>query len=167
MMASLRKGRNVVLRDQSYFTYRTPHGLITIGVCDGFITAIALGIVKMPGENRACELSNLCATQLLEYFAGRRTAFDLPLKPQGSEFQNKVWSALQRIPYGQTRTTAEIAEAIDCPESYRMVGIAIRKNPIIILIPAHRIVGANGKVPGTDKQAQRRAAFLELERRFA
>ncbi|MBR3689957.1 MAG: methylated-DNA--[Eggerthellaceae bacterium] len=121
----------------------------------------------MPGENRACELSNLCATQLLEYFAGRRTAFDLPLKPQGSEFQIKVWDALQRIPYGQTRTTAEIADAIGCPESFRMVGIAIRKNPIIILIPAHRVVGANGKVPGTDKQAQRRAAFLELERRFA
>ncbi len=154
-------------REQTYFTYRTPHGLITIGVTDGTISAISLGECKMPGENRACELSNLCATQLLEYFAGRRTAFDLPLAPKGTDFQLKVWEALQRIPYGQTRTTAEIAEAIGSPDSYRMVGIAIRKNPIVILIPAHRVVGANGKVPGTDKQAQRRAAFLELERRHA
>lgn len=154
-------------RDRSYFTYRTPHGLITIGITDGSISAVCLGDTKLPGEMRPTELSNLCATQLLEYFAGRRTSFDLPLAPEGTEFQQKVWDALQRIPYGQTRTTAEIAEAIDAPESFRMVGIAIRKNPIVAIIPAHRVVGTNGKTPGNDKQAQRRAAFLELERRNA
>lgn len=154
-------------RNQSHYVYRTPHGLITIGVSDSAITAISLGDVKLNGPRKPSELSNDCATQLLEYFAGKRTCFDLPIKPRGTEFQLKVWDALQNIPYGEARTTTDIAEAIGHPDSFRMVGSAVKKNPIVILIPAHRVVGANGKVAGTDLNAQRRAAFLELERRNA
>lgn len=154
-------------REQAHYVYRTPHGPITIGVSGQAVSAVALGDVKLAGPRKPTALSNECANQLLEYFAGKRTAFDLPLKLQGSAFQREVWSALQNIPYGQTRTTSDIAEAIGKPESFRMVGSAVRKNPLVVLVPAHRVVGANGKTPGTDAQAQRRAAFLELERRNA
>lgn len=154
-------------RNQSHYVYRTPHGLITIGVSNDAINAISLGDVKLNGPRKPTELSNECATQLLEYFAGKRTCFDLPIAPRGTEFQLKVWEALQNIPYGEARTTTDIAETIGCPESFRMVGSAVKKNPIVILIPAHRVVGANGKVAGADINSQRRAAFLELERRNA
>ena len=154
-------------KDRSYFTYRTPHGPITIGVAGGAISDVALGNVALQGECRPTEISNACATELLEYFAGKRMAFDLPVAPEGTAFQKAVWHAIGAIPYGQTRTYAEIAEAVGKPDSYRMVGAAVKKNPVVALIPAHRVVGANGKPAGTDKHAQLRAAFLELERRNA
>lgn len=153
--------------DHAHYAYRTPHGPITIAVHQDAICAIALGDVNLGGMRRPTELSNECANQLLEYFAGKRTSFDLPIAPDGTPFQKTVWEALQNIPYGETRTTSEIAEVLGHPDSYRMVGLAIRKNPVIILIPGHRIVGANGKPTGNDRAAKRRAAFLELERRNA
>lgn len=154
-------------RDQAHYVYRTPHGPITIGVTGEAVSAVALGDVKLAGPRKPTALSNECANQLLEYFAGKRSSFNIPLKLQGSAFQREVWQALQNIPYGQTRTMSEVAEAIGKPESFRMVGSAVKKNPLVVLVPAHRVVGANGKTPGTDAQAQRRAAFLELERRNA
>lgn len=152
-------------KEQTYYAYRTPHGYITVGTTDGAISAVALGNVTMPGVSRPTELSNICATQLLEYFAGKRTAFNIPLNPEGSDFQRKVWEALVKIPYGETRTTTDIAEEIGNPSAFRMVGAAVKKNPLVVIVPAHRIVGANGRIAGVDLVAQRKAAFLELERR--
>ena len=154
-------------REQAHYVYRTPHGPITIGITGNAVSAIALGDVKLPGPRKPTELTNECANQLLEYFAGKRMAFDVPLAPAGSAFQREVWEALQNIPYGEARTTTEIAEAIGRPDSFRMVGSAVRKNPIVVIIPAHRVVSSSGKATGTDLPAQRRAAFLELERRNA
>ncbi len=149
----------------SYYDYRTPYGRITIGVSGKAISAVQLGKVELEGAYRPSDLANTCATELLEYFAGLRRTFDLPLKPAGSDFQRRVWRALGTIPYGQTRTSSDIARAIARPESFRMVGTAVRSNPIAVLIPAHRIVGANGRTPGADKPARMRAALLEMERR--
>lgn len=154
-------------KDRSYYTYRTPHGPLTVGVAGDAVCAVVLGKAKLEGTCKPSELSNACATELLEYFAGKRTAFDLPLAPEGTDFQKRVWHAVEAIPYGQTRTNADIAAAVGSPESFRMVGSAVKKNPIVALIPAHRVVGANGKPSGSDKHAQLRAAFLELERRNA
>lgn len=151
----------------SYYTYPTPHGPITIGVEGDAVCLVALGETKMPGTRRPTELSNACANQLLEYFAGKRTAFDVPIRPAGTPFQQDVWRALQNIPYGQTRTYAEVAEAAGHPASFRMVGAAVKKNPLAVIVPAHRVVGANGRVVGADRHARLRAAFLELERRHA
>lgn len=153
--------------DSSHYTYRTPYGPLTIGVRKDAVTAVSLGQVKLAGAHKPTETSNLCANELLEYFAGKRTAFDVRIEPEGSDFQRDVWRAIEAIPYGQTRTNAEIAEAAGHPGSFRMVGAAVKRNPIVAIIPAHRVVGANGKTSGTDKSAQLRAAFLELERRFA
>lgn len=157
----------MALRARTYYAYRTPHGPITIGATGNAISEVVLGDVRLAGERRPTELSNACANQLLEYFAGKRTAFDLPLDAQGSDFQRQVWQAASTIPYGQTATAAQIAERIGKPDSFRMVGAAVRKNPLVVLVPAHRVVGANGKALGTDEQARRRQAFLDLERRFA
>ncbi len=150
----------------TYYDYRTPHGRITVGVRDDAIYAVGLGYVDLEGAKRPCGLSNKCATELLEYFAGKRRDFDLPLSPEGSAFQLDVWKAVRSIPYGQTRTMTEVAQMIGRPESFRMVGAAVRRNPIAVLIPAHRVVGANGQVTGSDAQASRRAAFLQMEQRM-
>lgn len=155
----------MVAANASHYTYRTPHGPITIGVRDGAVCVVKLGEERLAGERKPTELANRCATELLEYFAGRRRAFDVPLSPEGTSFQRDVWRAIQTIPYGQTLTNAEVAQAAGHPGACRLVGSAVRKNPVAILIPAHRVVGANGRTTGSDKRSQLRAAFLELERR--
>ena len=153
--------------ESTYFAYRTPHGPITIGTTDGAVSAVALGDIKLPGVRRPTELSNACANQLLEYFAGKRTAFDVPTNAQGTAFQKEVWRAISAVPYGQSVTAAQIAERIGKPDSFRMVGAAVKKNPLVVLIPAHRVVGTGGRTLGADEPARRRQAFLELERRNA
>ena len=110
------------------------------------------------------ELILECKKQLEEYFAGKRKTFDLPLVPKGTEFQQKVWKALQEIPYGETRTYGEIAAAIGNPKAARAVGMANNKNPIGIIIPCHRVVGANGKLVGYAGGMEKKEFLLELER---
>jgi methylated-DNA-[protein]-cysteine S-methyltransferase len=83
------------------------------------------------------------ATQLREYFAGARRDFDLPLAPRGTEFQRRVWTALQAIPFGETRTYGDVADAIGC-RAARAIGQANRRNPIPIVIPCHRVLASNG-----------------------
>lgn len=151
-------------RTGTYYAYRTPHGPVTIRVENGGITNVAFGDIELPGERRPSKLANQAATELLEYFAGKRRSFDLPLAPIGSDFQLRVWDELARIPYGQSRTSAEVAAAIGSPGSYRMVGAAVRKNPIAVLVPDHRVTGAGGKPSGAGAEARLRGALLELER---
>ena len=86
--------------------------------------------------------------QLDEYFAGSRKEFDIPLKLYGTEFQIKVWKALEVIPYGETKSYKDIAICIDNPKGCRAVGLANNRNPIPIIIPCHRVIGANGKLVG-------------------
>lgn len=86
--------------------------------------------------------------QLWEYFAGKRKAFELPLSLHGTEFQMRDWEELLRIPYGETRSYGEIARAIGCPKGSRAVGMANRNNPIAIIVPCHRVIGANGSLTG-------------------
>ena len=101
--------------------------------------------------------------QLNEYFDGKRQSFDLPLKPHGTEFQQKVWSALLEIPYGQTRTYGEIAAAIGNPKACRAVGMANNRNPIAVIIPCHRVIGSNGALTGYAGGLKAKEILLELE----
>ena len=101
--------------------------------------------------------------QLSEYFVGRRTAFDLPLEPSGSAFQKKVWRALTEIPFGQKRTYLDLANAVGSPKAYRAVGAANGKNPISIIVPCHRVVGANGALTGFAGGLEAKAKLLALE----
>jgi methylated-DNA-[protein]-cysteine S-methyltransferase len=103
--------------------------------------------------------------QLKEYFAGRRSEFDLPLAPEGTEFQREVWKRLQEIPYGETISYGELARRIGNPNASRAVGPANGSNPLPIVIPCHRVIGANGKLTGFGGGLPTKEALLALEAR--
>jgi methylated-DNA-[protein]-cysteine S-methyltransferase len=103
------------------------------------------------------------ADQLDAYFAGALTRFTLPMAPRGSEFQQRVWTALQGIPYGQTQSYGELAERIGSPRAARAVGLANGKNPISIVIPCHRVVGSDGNLTGYGGGLDRKKQLLDLE----
>lgn len=102
--------------------------------------------------------------EMTEYLVGERTVFDLPLEPEGTAFQKKVWDALQSIPYGETRTYEDIAVKIGNPKACRAVGLANNRNPIWIVIPCHRVIGKNGSLTGYGGGLEMKAALLALER---
>ena len=101
--------------------------------------------------------------QLDEYFAGKRTKFELNISPKGTEFQKKVWAELLKIPYGKTKSYQEIAEAIGKPNAQRAVGSACNKNPILLIIPCHRVVSKSGKLTGFACGVDRKEQLLKLE----
>lgn len=102
--------------------------------------------------------------QILEYFSGVRREFSLPLAPRGTPFQLRVWNALSKIPYGETRSYAQIADAVGNAKACRAVGSANNRNPLLILIPCHRVTGADGALTGYSGGLDRKHALLELER---
>jgi methylated-DNA-[protein]-cysteine S-methyltransferase len=118
-----------------------------------------------PSWERADELPILAETrrQLKAYFAGELTDFDLPLEPGGTAFQRKVWEALRRIDYGTTKTYGQIALEIGAPGSARAVGSANHDNPLAIIVPCHRVVGANGSLVGFAGGLHQKRALLDLE----
>ncbi len=113
------------------------------------IVASATGLCRLlPTQTRENEapdgLTERAALSLEEYFAGKREVFDLPLSPKGSPFCQLVWAELARIPYGQVITYSNLAARIGCPKACRAVANAVGKNPLLILLPCHRVVAANG-----------------------
>jgi methylated-DNA-[protein]-cysteine S-methyltransferase len=102
--------------------------------------------------------------QLGEYFAGTRNEFDIPLEPAGSEFQKKVWRALREIPFGQTRSYLDVAKSVGSAKAVRAVGAANGKNPLSIVVPCHRVVGANGALTGFAGGLDVKAKLLALEK---
>jgi methylated-DNA-[protein]-cysteine S-methyltransferase len=102
--------------------------------------------------------------QLEEYFGGERREFELDLDPVGTAFQRRVWEALQTIPYGETRSYGQIAEQIGSPGAVRAVGLANGRNPIGIIVPCHRVIGANGSLTGYGGGLDRKRILLDLER---
>lgn len=130
----------------SEFTMSSPIGYLTVMAHGDAITSIAFGgtAETIP----ASALLREAKRQLEEYFAGRRRVFDLPLSPHGTEFQRRVWTALETIPYGETRTYAQIASAIGSPKACRAVGMANHCNPLPIVVPCHRVIGSGGQLTG-------------------
>jgi methylated-DNA-[protein]-cysteine S-methyltransferase len=109
------------------------------------------------------KILNLTVKQLNEYFFGKRKTFDLPLSFQGTEFQNKVWRALTQIPYGATASYGELAKKVGSPQGMRAVGGANGRNPLSIVVPCHRVIGANGKLTGLAGGLKAKSFLLELE----
>ena len=105
--------------------------------------------------------------QLDEYFSSRRTEFDLPLQPRGTEFQRKVWQALRRIPFGAIRNYAELARELGVPGGARAVGAANGKNPLAIVVPCHRVLGMDGSLTGFAGGLGIKAKLLDFEARRA
>ncbi len=117
-------------------------------------------------EAQPAEVSSLfdaTETQLSEYLNGQRTIFDLPLDPKGTAFQLEVWEALQSIPYGETRSYGALSSAIGRPSAARAVGAAIGKNPLSVVVPCHRVIGASGSLVGFAGGLSAKAKLLELE----
>ncbi len=106
-------------------------------------------------------------TQLGEYFAGTRQEFDLPLHPRGHSFQRRVWQALLEIPYGETTSYGKVAVSIGHPDASRAVGLANGQNPIPIIIPCHRVIGANGSLTGYGGGLDAKRWLLDHEARHA
>lgn len=142
----------------------TPLGTMGLGAEDGAIVRLYLPTQPMP-RLMPCvtPLLKTAGDQLLELLAGTRRTTDLPLAPQGTPFQKKVWSALLRIPWGETRTYGEIAREVGCPGGARAVGMANHRNPIPILIPCHRVLGGGGRLTGYAGGLELKRKLLELE----
>ncbi|MGN0937368.1 MULTISPECIES: methylated-DNA--[protein]-cysteine S-methyltransferase [unclassified Acinetobacter] len=115
-------------------------------------------------EDRQHPILLKTAQQLNEYFAGKRQQFDLPLDFEGTEFQQQVWQALLTIPFGETRSYKQIAEQIGNVKAVRAVGAANGKNPISIIAPCHRVVGANGKLVGFAGGLENKEILLKIEK---
>ena len=127
---------------------------------------IALALPDRPAPSapeRRSDVGKLAAAQLAEYFAGKRHTFELPLAPEGTAFQQLVWRALLAIPYGATCSYGDIARAIGRPAASRAVGAANGKNPIAIIVPCHRVIGANGDLTGYGGGMPAKKLLLELE----
>ncbi len=150
------------------FFYNTPVGKIAIQDNGSAITNIDFygDIVNEDFNIKETKLIKETAKQLHEYFSGKRKKFDLPLAPQGTPFQQKVWDALQQIPYGETRSYKEIAIEIGQDNAYRAVGMANNKNPIAIIIPCHRVIGSNGKLVGYASGLNIKEQLLLLEQNY-
>ena len=118
-------------------------------------------------ESPADPILARAAAEVREYFSGERNAFDLPMRPAGTLFQQRVWRALCGIACGSTVSYAQVAKAIGAPRSTRAVGAAIGRNPISILVPCHRVVGSDGALTGYAGGLDRKAALLALEARTA
>ena len=119
--------------------------------------------IDSAGSKSSSPLLKECSKQLTAYYAGSLKRFDLPLRLHGTEFQKKVWHALQKIPYGETRSYGEIAAAIGNPKACRAVGLANNRNPVAIIVPCHRVIGANGALVGYAGGVWIKKYLLELE----
>lgn len=148
------------------FYYDTKIG--NISIMDNGEEITCLELTKNLNKTNAVEcetkLIKNAANQLNEYLEGKRKTFDLPLKPHGTEFQRKVWDALLKIPYGETRSYKQIAEAVGNPKACQAVGMANNKNPIMIFIPCHRVIGSNGKLVGFACGLDVKEKLLSLEK---
>lgn len=151
----------------------TPIGPLTLVADDDQLVAVYMdGHAHHPGSDALGEpgdggVLDDAAQQLTEYFAGDRTTFDLPMRPIGTDFQVRVWRALQQIPYGVTWSYRELATAVGNPAASRAVGLANGRNPLSIVIPCHRVIGADGSLTGYGGGVERKRWLLDLERQEA
>lgn len=156
------------MNDICYTYTKSPHGDILLARTELGITHILFQSGKMkahpkPGWRRDDRGLESAADQLRAYFYGRFERFDLPLAPEGTDFQHKVWDALQKIPCGETVSYAEVARRIGEPSAVRAVASANARNKIAIVIPCHRVIGSDGKLRGYAGGLHVKAALLEHE----
>jgi methylated-DNA-[protein]-cysteine S-methyltransferase len=154
-----------------YRTIESPIGLLTLAGHGSALTNLRM--VDQTYEPSRTDWSadpgafNDAVDQLGAYFAGELTDFDIELDLRGTEFQQRVWKALLTIPYGDTRSYGEIAEQIGAPGAARAVGLANGHNPIAIVVPCHRVIGASGSLTGYGGGLDRKRTLLELEKKRA
>ena len=141
----------------------SPVGRLRVEADENVITTIFFHANEPVSKGRLTGVLAELQAQLRLYFSGQLEAFDLALAPKGTPFQQDVWQALTKIPYGETRSYAEIAKKIGRPDAVRAVGAANGQNPIPIVIPCHRVIGSNGKLAGFGGGLPAKRFLLDLE----
>lgn len=141
---------------------QSPIGPLTLTGTAEAVTALDFGDARGT-EAVSCPLLELAAGELAEYFDGKRRSFDLPLAPDGTDFQKRVWAALLEIPYGTTASYGEIAAKIGRGKASRAVGQANHRNPLPVFIPCHRVVGAGGQLTGYRGGLEKKMLLLAIE----
>ena len=144
-------------------TYNTTIGKVTIEATAQAVTALYMGEPKGRLAHGEFPIMQQAICELTAYLHGELQTFTTPLAPQGTDFQQRVWQALQTIPYGQTKNYKQVAELIGNADASRAVGNANNKNPILIMIPCHRVIGANGKLVGYGAGLPLKEQLLKLE----
>lgn len=144
--------------------YHSPFGNMELSYEEGGVISLRMAEKGTKGE-APFGLALTVFRELDEYFQGRRKTFDIPCRTHGTAFQEKVWAALREIPYGETRSYRDIAEAIGHPKAYRAVGMANNANPLFIIIPCHRVIGADGSLTGYGGGLPMKKALLMLEKK--
>lgn len=149
-------------------TMDSPVGVLTLHSNGAALTGLEFENPKYPlaaAPHGSDIVLDAARRQLDQYFAGKRKSFDLAVAPSGTAFQQRVWSALQRIPFGDTWSYGALARAIGKPAASRAVGLANGRNPIAIVIPCHRVIGADGSLTGYGGGMERKSWLLRLEGR--
>jgi methylated-DNA-[protein]-cysteine S-methyltransferase len=148
-------------------TVDSPVGLLGLEASDTGLTTLHLDAPPdfAPRDSASDKLLEAATGQLREYFEGSRRRFDLPLDQQGSDFQRSVWNVLCSIPYGATVTYGEIARRVGMPRGAQAVGLACGSNPIAIVVPCHRVLGADGRLTGYAGGVTRKSELLAWEQR--
>ena len=145
------------------FSYETVLGVVTFVEEGGALLAVTTHR-SYEGVEQETALIKEAYQQLSEYLKGERKEFDLPLNPKGTDFQKRVWRALCDIPYGETRSYKQIAKAVGNSKAVRAVGMANNRNPITIVVPCHRVIGADGKLVGYGGGLEMKEFLLRLEK---
>lgn len=153
---------------RTYSVIGSPLGDLTAVATDGTLSGLYMdGAAHRPPDAASGTVQDRSfdhlRTELAEYFAGERRTFSVPTAATGSSFQHRVWATLAAIPYGQTRSYGEIAKELGDPRTVRAVGAANGRNPICILVPCHRVVGADGSLTGYAGGVERKELLLALE----
>jgi methylated-DNA-[protein]-cysteine S-methyltransferase len=150
----------------THFLLESPIGVLTLVKTDGVLSGLYMGMSSEPGlalGPRSNSGFEDVVEQLQEYFAQSRMTFTIPTSLEGTSFQKRVWAELMNIPYGETRSYGQLADAIGRRSAVRAVGAANGRNPISIIVPCHRVIGGNGTLVGYGGGLERKRFLLELE----
>ena len=147
-----------------FAAYRFAFGVLKIGY-DGETVVLLQRADRMEPGGRRTALTDRVFWQIAAYTAGKRQTFDFPQRLDGTPFQQQVWEAIRQIPYGETATYGDIAAAIGRPHAARAVGMAAHRNPLLLAVPCHRVIGASGEPVGYAAGLAMKRALLALEKR--
>lgn len=152
------------MRKHIFYTHiDSPLGILKVTSTDIELKTVSFSEIAGKNSSQLPEILNTTVLQLKEYFNGSRKTFNLNMAPEGTEFQQKVWEHVKKVPYGETASYLEIARLTGSPNNTRAVGLANGKNPIPIIIPCHRIIGTNGKLTGYAGGIKRKYWLLQHE----
>jgi methylated-DNA-[protein]-cysteine S-methyltransferase len=152
-------------------TFDSPIGVLTLTAEDGYLTGLHMDDQRHAPSGSTDWVRDAAAfddvlSQLDAYFSGRITDFDVEVRMRGTEFQRRVWGGLTQIPYGETWSYAQLAEKVGNPKACRAVGLANGRNPVAVIVPCHRVIGANGTLTGYGGGLDRKRWLLDHEARY-